>query len=107
MARKRFPIRPGAIVPKRETLDINPFKIIKYILVTDKAIELLHSQNTLTLIVDRKANKPMIKRAVEALFDVRVEDVRTLITPRGEKKAYVKLAKEYSAVDIASTVGIL
>ena len=81
--------------------------IIKEVLATEKAIRLIESQNTLTLIVDIKATKPEIKKAVENLFNVKVEKVNTLITPKGEKKAYVKLKKEYKASDVAHKLGIL
>ncbi|HIQ24144.1 MAG TPA: 50S ribosomal protein L23 [Pyrodictium delaneyi] len=74
---------------------------------SEKALRLIEEQNTLTFIVDRKATKHDIRRAVEQAFGVKVEKVNTLITPRGEKKAYVKLAKEYSASDIAARLGIL
>lgn len=42
---------------------------------------------------------------MEQLFGVKVVKVRTLITPRGEKKAYVKLAPEYKALDVATKLG--
>ncbi|ALL01066.1 50S ribosomal protein L23P [Pyrodictium delaneyi] len=74
---------------------------------SEKALRLIEEQNTLTFIVDRKATKHDIKRAVEQAFGVKVEKVNTLITPRGEKKAYVKLAKEYSATDVAARLGLL
>ena len=86
---------------------MDPSKVVKKAVVTEKAIELIQRENKLTFIVDRRANKHTIKRAVERLFDVEVEKVNTLITPRGEKKAIVKLAKEYSALDIATNLGIL
>ncbi len=76
-------------------------------LQTEKAIRLIEEHNTLTFIVDRKATKHDIKRAVEKLFDVKVAKVNTLITPRGEKKAYVKLAEGYSAAEVAARLGIL
>jgi large subunit ribosomal protein L23 len=74
---------------------------------SEKALRLIEEQNTLTFIVDRKATKHDIKRAIESAFGVKVEKVNTLITPRGEKKAYVKLAKEYSASDVAARLGLL
>ena len=49
----------------------------------------------------------MIKWAVEQLFNVKVVKINTLITPRGEKKAYVKLAPEHRASDVATKLGIL
>ncbi len=84
---------------------MRPEDVIVRIHYTEKALRLLEEQNTITLIVDRKATKHQVKLAVEKLFDVKVESVRTLITPRGEKKAYVKLAKGYDAREIASRLG--
>jgi large subunit ribosomal protein L23 len=81
--------------------------IIKKILGTEKALMLIQKNNTLTFIVDRNATKQQIKKEVEKLFSVRVVKVNTLITPSGEKKAYVKLAKEYKAEEIASKLEVL
>ena len=74
---------------------------------SEKALRLIEQNNTLTFIVDRKATKHDIKRAIEEAFGVKVEKVNTLIMPRGEKKAYIKLAPGYSAADIAARLGIL
>jgi len=86
---------------------VDPYKVIVRPVITEKAIDKVERENTLVLIVHRKATKHMIKRAVEEVFGVRVVKVNTLITPQGEKKAYVKLAEEYSAVDVASRLGML
>ncbi len=75
--------------------------------VTEKTQRLLEKENKLVFIVDRKANKTEIKKEIEKLYNVKVEKVNTLITPRGEKKAYVKLAKEYKAEDVAAKLGIV
>ncbi len=82
-------------------------KIIVRPLVTEKTVFLVEKNNTLTFIVDIRANKKQIKDAVEKLYGVKVVKVNTLITPRGEKKAYVKLSKEYNAVDVAARIGML
>lgn len=76
-------------------------------LLTEKTLRLIEEANTLTFIVDRRANKQQIREEVERMFGVKVEKVNTLITPRGEKKAYVKLKKEYSAADIATKMGLI
>lgn len=88
-------------------MSVDYTKIIIRPHVTEKTLMLMEQNNVLTFIVDRRASKPQIKEAVEKMFEVKVVKVNTLITPRGEKKAYVKLAPEYSAVDIASRMGIL
>ncbi len=85
----------------------DPYKIIIRPVHTEKAINLVEKENTLTLIVDRRASKHDIKRAVELIFNVKVERVRTLIASKGEKKAYVKLAPEYKASDIAAHLGLI
>ncbi len=79
--------------------------LIKCFLVTEKTTAELE-KNVLTAIVNLKARKKDIKREIEELFDVEVEKVRTLITPRGEKKAYIKLKPEYSAEEILSKLGV-
>lgn len=86
---------------------MEPLKVIKYPLVTEKAIRLMERENKLTFVVDRNASKKDIKEAVEKIFNVKVEKVNTLITPRGEKKAYVKLSKEYKAIDVATKLGVM
>ena len=86
---------------------MRPEDIIIRVHMSEKAARLLEEQNTLTLIVRRDATKPDIKRAVELLYGVKVAKVRTLITPEGEKKAYVKLAPEYKAVEIATRLGLV
>ncbi|RLE68801.1 MAG: 50S ribosomal protein L23 [Thermoprotei archaeon] len=80
--------------------------IILMPLHTEKTLMLTERNNTLVFLVRRDANKSQIKKAVEKLYDVKVVKVNTLITPRGEKKAYVKLAKEYNAADILARMGI-
>ncbi|HIQ50202.1 MAG TPA: 50S ribosomal protein L23 [Nanoarchaeota archaeon] len=87
--------------------NFDPFKIIKYPLLTEKAVGLIETQNKIVFIVDRSATKKQIAKAVEKLFEVKVEEVRTLIDRKGRKKAYVKLSKEYKASDIATRLGMI
>jgi len=82
------------------------YKIIKKPLITEKTFDLIEKENKLVFIVNRKANKSQIKKAIEKLHNVKVIKVNTMITPKGEKKAFVKLHPEYSAQDIAIDLGI-
>ncbi|WP_048149480.1 50S ribosomal protein L23 [Palaeococcus ferrophilus] len=82
------------------------YKVIVRPVVTEKAVSMIETENKLTFIVDRRATKSDIKRAVEEIYGVKVEKVNTLITARGEKKAYVKLKPEYSAGEIAAKIGL-
>jgi len=81
--------------------------IIKSPYVTEKVTGMIDSSNTLEFLVSMKATKPEIKKALEELYDVEVLDVRTMITSRGEKKALVKLAKDGSANELATRLGLL
>jgi len=74
--------------------------------MTEAAFDLIEKENKLTFIVQLKANKSMIKHAVEELYNVKVEKINTLIQRDGNKKAYVKLKPEENAADIATKLGI-
>jgi len=86
------------------------FDIIKKPMVTEKSAELAGEDGQIQLFkVDLKANKDLIKKAVENLFDVEVKKVRTIVV-RGKvkrvgrvfgkrsnwKKAYVTLKEGHS-----------
>jgi large subunit ribosomal protein L23 len=54
-------------------------KIVIGPLVSEKSTNLRADQNKYVFRVDRDANKLQIKKAVEELFKVRVEDVTTMM----------------------------
>ncbi len=81
-------------------------EIIKYPVATEKCFKLMETENKIVFIVDRKAKKPDIKKAVEELFNVKVQKINTLIGVEG-KKAYVKLNKENNAMDVATKLGLM
>ncbi|MCX8208861.1 MAG: 50S ribosomal protein L23 [Sulfolobales archaeon] len=81
--------------------------MIKAAVSSEKAITYMEKFNTITFIVDIKATKKDVEKAVEELFGVKVARVRTLVTPKGEKKAYVRLTEEYKASDVATKLGIV
>ena len=54
-------------VKKEQTWD--KFAIIKYPLSTESAIKTIEDNNTLVFMVDRRANKPMIKKACHDLYE--------------------------------------
>jgi len=91
--------------PKKNSLD--KYSIIKYPLTTESSMKLIEDSNTLVFIVDIKANKRQIKAAVKDLYNIECEKVNTLITPRGLKKSYVRLSKDFDALDVANRVGVI
>ncbi len=83
------------------------WNILKYPYLTEKSTRMIESQNKLVFIVKDRSTKAQIKGAVEAVFGVKVADVNTTSTMRGEKKAYVRLKPEFKAVDIATKLGMM
>ncbi|WP_455464175.1 50S ribosomal protein L23 [Candidatus Hodarchaeum mangrovi] len=86
-----------------------PQDVIKYPLITESAFNKMDdvNENALVFVVDRKATKHEIKNAFEMLYKVKVIKVTTLISPKGEKKAFIKLSPDHSALDLATEVGII
>jgi len=81
--------------------------IVKYPLSTEKSIRLLNQENKLVFIVDRKATKPEIKAELESMFNAKVEQIRTLIDRKGNKKAFIRFSAETPALDIATKLGLM
>ena len=81
--------------------------VVFYPLMTESASLMVERDNKLIFIVNAKAGKTDIKRAVEELYAVKVSKVTVQLTPHGEKKAFVKLNSEYKASDVAIKLGIL
>jgi large subunit ribosomal protein L23 len=86
---------------------MNLNEVISYPLMTESASLMVEKDNKLIFIVNLKAGKSDVKRAVEELYEVKVDKINLLITPQGEKKAFVKLKPEYKASDVAIKLGIL
>ncbi len=53
--------------------------------MTEKVVRLQEETNTFVFEVPRSTNKIEVRRAIETIFDVKVEDVRTL-TMHGKTK---------------------
>jgi large subunit ribosomal protein L23 len=86
---------------------MDPYKVILYPLMTEAASLMVESENKLVFMVSLKAAKSDVRKAVEELYEVKVEKVNVLITAEGEKKAFVKLHPDYKAADVAIKIGIL
>ena len=75
-------------------------------LATEKSVRMMETENKLTFIVAKSANKKLIKESAESLFNIKVERVNVHI--RGGKKiAFIKLHPDFNAMDIANQLGVL
>ena len=86
---------------------MNPNETILYPLMTEAASLMVEKDNKLVFIVNLKAHKKDVKKAIEQLYEVEVKKVNLVITSQGEKKAFVKLHPDYKAADVAIKLGIL
>jgi len=68
-------------------MSIDIYKIIKRPIITEKTTRLKQQNNMYVFEVDINATKSMIKEAVEKLFNVDVEEVRTMIM-KGKLRRY-------------------
>lgn len=88
------------------------YDIIKRPVISERSME-LSADKKYTFIVDKKANKSQIKRAVEEIFEVKVDKVNTMNYDGKEKrvgrnvgktasfkKAVVKLTEDSKEIEI-------
>ena len=100
---------------KKEAIDIRHYDVIVGPHITEKST-LLSEHNAVVCKVANTATKPQIKAAIEALFDVKVKGVNTMVqkgktkkwkgrpyTRNDVKKAVVTLA-EGQTIDITTGV---
>lgn len=80
--------------------------ILEKVRSTEKIVRQIEIDNVLVFVVDRAISKSEIKKEVETLFEIKVEKVRTH-TFKNKKLAYVKIDKEYPAVDLATKLGMM
>jgi ribosomal protein uL23 len=81
--------------------------VLKYPLSTEKSIRLMEAENKLIFVVEKRATRNDVKAAVEKMFKVKVESVNTMMSSKGKKKAYVRLASDTPAIDVATKLGLM
>ncbi|KAL3525575.1 hypothetical protein ACH5RR_013947 [Cinchona calisaya] len=103
--KERNPKCLSSSAAQKDVLD--HFQIVKYPLITDLTMREMIENNTLTFVVDKRADKNNIKAAVKKMFKIRTKKVNTLIMPDGNKKAYLILTPNHNAVEIAKKIKII
>ncbi|EFA84294.1 S60 ribosomal protein L23a [Heterostelium album PN500] len=102
---EKNPSYPRSSVKRVSKMD--QFRVLKAPLTTESATKKIESNNTITFMVDMFSNKYQIAQAVKKMYDVEVARVNTMITPLGEKKAFVKLDPSHDAADVANKIGLI
>jgi large subunit ribosomal protein L23 len=80
-------------------------RVVLHAYVTEKSMDEMERLNKLEFVVDRRADRASIKRAIEEIYQCRVAKVNIKIVRLG-KIATVRFAKEFSAEDIGSRAGV-
>jgi ribosomal protein uL23 len=80
---------------------------VLYPLVTEKAVNMIDSENKITFIVNKNTNKKKVKEIIERVYNVKVDKINMVRDMKGRKKAIVKLKKEFKANDLATKLKIL
>lgn len=65
-------------------------EVIKQPIVTEKVNKQTEKFNRYSFVVDKRANKLEIKKAVEEFYNVRVDDVNTCVVPGKTKTRMTK-----------------
>ncbi|CAL6006175.1 Ribosomal_protein L23 [Hexamita inflata] len=118
--KREFKIRTGGcrfvnpkplVQPKKPVYERTPIareefngslNILRFPVRSEAINNLLETQNTVVFIVRRAASKTEIAAAFNAIFQIKPVKVNTLITPLGDKKAFIKLPKDVRAEDVAA-----
>lgn len=95
-----------ATAEELESRGVNP-GIIFFPLITEKAVNMIESQNKLCFIVAEAANKTSIKKTIEAMYGAKVDAVNIVRDMKGRKKAIVKINKKFKADEIAMKLGVI
>ncbi|GAM18781.1 hypothetical protein SAMD00019534_019560 [Acytostelium subglobosum LB1] len=101
----KSPLYPRNSVKRASKMD--QFRVLKAPLTTESATKQIEANNTITFMVDMFSNKYQIAQAVKKMYEVDVARVNTVITPLGEKKAFVTLDPAHDAADVANKIGLI
>jgi len=88
--------------------ELHLYDIIRRPIITEKTTAQTDKHNVYVFEVDIRANKPLIKEAVETIFDVDVLKVRTAIMPakhgRRMRKTFIR-TKEWKKAFVTVAPG--
>ncbi|MFH1586912.1 MAG: 50S ribosomal protein L23 [Candidatus Diapherotrites archaeon] len=96
--------KPAAVSKEQQ---LKGLEIIKYPLITEKAVNMIETENKMVFIVAKSANKQMVKEAVESLYGIKVDSVNIMKDTKSRKKALVKINTKFKAEDLATKLGVL
>ena len=91
----------------KQDAEVELNKVLLEPVISDKNMTGMEKRNSLTFIVNPKSNKAMIRAAFKRRFGYKAKKVNTMHTPKGLKKAFIRLGNETTAIELASKIGII
>jgi len=83
------------------------YEVLEYPLVSEKAVNMIEAENKLVFIVNGKATRQDVRKAVETMYNVKVIKVNICRDMKARKKAFVRLDKAFKAEELATKLGVL
>ncbi len=80
-------------------------EVLMHPYVTEKTLMQMENENKLEFVVHPKATKPVIKKAFEQRYGVKIDKVTTKRVKDG-KHAIIRFAEGYHAEDVGMRIGI-
>jgi len=96
-----------AAKPIKVNLTLEDTGIIFYPLVTEKAVNMIESENKITFVVADTATKAKVKKVIQNAYGIKVDKINIIRDMKGRKKAIVRITKDYKAQDLATKLGVL
>lgn len=94
-------------IRKRNNNGIDYYSILLQPVTSDKNLQQMEKNNTITFMVHPKAKKCQIKEAFEKLYGSKVRKVNTLNQVGKGKKAYIRLMNDNEALNTGTKIGII
>jgi len=90
-----------------QTGALKVYEVLEYPLVSEKAVNMIDGENKIVFVVNRKATKADVRKAVETMYNVKVDRVNVCRDMKARKKAFVKINKAFKADELATKLGVL
>ena len=92
---------------KEISSNVSPYDVVLFPLITEKVVNVIEKENKIAFVVSKSSGKHDVRKAVEELYNVKVDSVRIINDRKGRKKAIVRLRKDFKADDLATKLGVI
>ncbi len=85
-------------------MELKAYDIIKRVIMSEKSASLFNKLGHITFEINPKANRSMVKHAVEKLWDVKVDTVRVM-NVKGKNKTFAR--RQFKTSDRKKAIVVL